>query len=465
MLRLVVRSFAVVALSGCPGDGVATSGASGSSGSDTATATAGSSSGSISASETGTPPTGTPTTSETGDPVDETSVADSSGSPTTGTASTASSTGPEALCGPPCDAPWVHRGDLNIDDRTDLASLRCLVEVTGQLELSQLIGAPPAELANLRRIGGDLEIGWEHEMTSLAGLECLEFIGGTLSLPMNTMLADISALAGVEHMFALRMWGSPLVTDLSLFDGVTGLHWIELLDMSGVPRLPIPGPDTSLWELRLEGCHALTDLDALAGVTAGPMGFGALVIDAPKLKSVAGLAGMGGQYFGLQLVSLPALTSLAGLEALAASEDGGLYLRDLPQVPDLEPLAGVEHLTSLYLDGMPKVKTLAPLAGLRTVGDLTLGSCSDEHKGTGLDGLTTLDPLEKLEGLTWLNIARNDALTELPQFSALKFDIGGATVIDNPKVPAPSIAAFMSEHPGCAQPPMECSCPEDLPNP
>lgn len=468
MLRFVGGSFAVILLVGCPGDGVATSG---SSGTDTGTVTPGASSGSISASETGDRPTGTPTTSTTGDPVDETTVADTSSSDgsdgaTPGSDSTgSSSTGPEALCGPPCDAPWVHRGDLKIDDRTDLASLRCLVEVTGQLELSQVIGSPPAELANLRRIGGGLEIGWEHEMTSLAGLECLEFIGGTLSLPKNTKLADISALAGVEHMFALRMWGSPLVTDLSLFDGVTGLHWIELLGMSGFPRLPIPGPGTWLWELRLEGCHALTDLDALAGVTADPMGFGATVIDAPKLESIAGLAGVWGQTFGLQLVSLPALTSLAGLEALGASEDGYLYLRDLPQVPDLEPLAGIEHLSGLYLDGMPMVKSLAPLAGLRTVGDLTLGSCSDANKGTGLDGLTTLAPLEQLEALAWLHISRNDALTKLPNFTALKFDIGGAHVIDNPELPAPNVAAFMSEHAGCAQPPMECSCPEDLPNP
>lgn len=467
MLRFLGGSFAVILLAGCPGDGVATSGPSGSSGTDAGTATPGSSSGSISVSETGDPPTGTPTTSQTGDPVDETTLADtstSSGSDPT-TTGTDSSTGPDALCGPPCDAPWVHRGDLNVDDRTDLASLRCLVEVTGKLQLSQVIGSPPAELANLRRIGGGLEIGWEHDMTSLAGLECLEFIGGTLSLPMNTKLADISALAGLEHMFALRMWGSPLVTDLSLFDGVTGLHWIELLNMSGFPRLPIPGPGTGLWELRLEGCHALTDLDALAGVTADPTGFTAMVIDAPKLESIAGLAGLWGPKFGLQLVSLPALTSLAGLETLATSEDGGLYLRDLPQVPDLEPLAGIEHLGGLYLDGMPKVKTLAPLAGLRTVGDLTLGSCSDQNKGTGLDGLTTLAPLEKLESLTWLHISRNDALTKLPNFTALKFDIAGITLIDNPKLPAPNVEAFMSDHPGCAQPPMACSCPEDLPNP
>lgn len=470
MLRLSVGSLSVLLLSACPDDGLATSGSSGTT--DPAPATTGSSS--LSASETGNLPTGTPTTSETGDPVDATTVAASDTSDTTSPATSettsstttdASTTGPEALCGPPCDELWIHRGDLHVDDRTDLAGLRCLVEVTGKLELSQVVGAPPAELANLRRVGTDLDIGWQHEMTSLAGLECLEFVGGTLSLTENTKLVDISALANVEHMFALRMWGSPLVTDLSLFDGVTGLHWIQLLGMGGVPRLPIPAPGTSLWELRLEGCHALTDLDALAGVTADPMGISVEIRDAPKLKSIAGLADLWGLSYGLQLVALPALGSLVGLEGIGDGDGGLLYLRDLPQVPDLEPLAGLEEVGLLYLDGMPKVKSLAPLASLRSVDDLTLGSCSDQHKGTGLDGLTTFAPLEQLTSLAWLTIARNDALTKLPNFAALKFELGNAAVIDNLKVPAQNVTAFMSEHPGCAAPPMECFCPEDVPNP
>lgn len=460
----------VLALAGCPGDEVATSGSSDTGENPGTTST---SPPSISASDTGAPPTSSPTTSETGDPVDETTVALSTtttttDSTTTGltTSSTGSTTAPEALCGPPCDAPWVHDGDLKIDADTDLASLHCLVEVTGTLELSQVVGSPPAELANLRRIGSSLEIGWELEMTSLAGLECLEHIGFKLSLPVNPKLADISALANLEHVVDLRMWGSPLVTDLSVLDGVAGLRSIELLDMTGFPRLPIPGPDATVSELRLEHCHALTDLDALAGVPPAPMGgLNVQIVDAPKLTSVAGLADLWHGPVGVLFTDLPALQSLAGLEGLNTGEVGGVYLRNLPLVPDLELLAGIEEIDYVYFDGMPKVKSVAPLAGLRRVNALHVGSCSDMNKGTGMDGITTLSAFDKLESLTWLYISRNDALTQLPQFTELDFDIAGVELIGNPKLAAPQVEAFIAKHEGCASPPMQCSCDEDAPNP
>jgi hypothetical protein len=458
MLRIVGGSLGALLLVGCPGDGVPTGGSSESG--------LGTSSGAVSMSETGATPTSTPTTSGTS----ETTVADGSDGSSGGTTvvvgssggSTGGSTGPVALCGPPCDAPWVHEGSLTIDNKTDLASLRCLVEVTGTLQLSQVGQSPPAELGNLRKIGFQLSAGWEDTMTSLAGLECLEFIGDALSLQQNAVLADISALAGVKHIGGLTLWGSPLVTDLSLFDGVTGLRRIDLWDMSAVPRLPVPGPDTSLSELKIKGCDAMTDLDALAGVPGDPMGIQVMLVDDPKLTSIAGLGGLWSGEDWLYLDSLPALKSLAGIEGIEGSDNGQVFLRHLPLVPDLEALAGIDVLGTLYLDGMPKLTTLAPLAGLREVQDLTLGSCSELYGGLGLDGLTTLAPLEGLEIVGKLGIARNGALTKLPQFTALKFDIGQAILIDNPKLSAMQVDAFLTEHGGCAQPPMECVCNEDF---
>lgn len=459
-MRRVVGSFVVLLSTACSDDGVATSGSS-STGKDPAS----SSSGSMSASDTGAPPTSTPTTSETGDPIDETTTTATGTTSGTTTPDASSTTGPEPLCGPPCDDPWVHRGDLFIDDRTDLSGLRCLVEVTGSLELANGQPTPPAELASLRRIGESLDAGGQDALTSLAGLECLESVGA-LSLTKNPALADISALAGLERVTSIRMWSSPLVTDLSPLDGVAGLRGIHLRDMSGVPRLPIPGDDAMLWSLRLEQCHALTDLDAIAGVSADPTsGIEVELIDLPKLASIAGLADKWGDQFSVRARSLPALTSLHGLEGLEDGDYGQIVLRDLPQIADLEPLAGLERIGGLHLDGMPKVKTLAPLAGLRKITDLTVGSCSDLNQGTGMDGLTTLAPLDDLESLSWLYIARNDALTELPQFAALNFDLGNATLIDNPAVPEAEVAAFTDEHASCAQPPMSCICFEDAPNP
>lgn len=456
----------VLVLVGCPGDGVATGGSSETGGHGT--------SGAVSMSETGALPTSTPTTSGSTDPGGGTTDGSSGGTTTSvegssgdgSEGSSGSSTGAEAFCGPPCDAPWVHEGSLKINEDTDLASLRCLVEVTGTLELGDVVGSPPAELANLRKIGWDLQISFEHEMTSMAGLECVEFVGGKLSLRANKKLADISALARLKHIGSLRFRDSPLVTDLSPWDGVTGLKTIDMADMSGVPRLPVLGPGTVLQELIIEHCVALTDLDALAGVSGDPLGFTVGLTDLPSLTSIAGLGDLWqGSGSALWLVSLPALESLAGVEGITGDPQGIVLLRHLPLVSDVEALAGIEELSTLYLDGLPKVSTLAPLAGLRGVERLTLGSCSENNKGVGLDGVTTFAPLEGLEGLWQVSIARNDALTQLPQFKALESDISMVSVIDNPKLTAMQVDAFVGEHGGCAAPPMQCPCFEDFANP
>src|SRR5688572_16595953 len=143
---------------------VATCGPSG----DVVTAADSSSSGGTSSSETPTGTGGDGTTTETGDP-----------GPTSGGA---------VVCGPPCDAPWVHEGSLEIDESTDLEALRCLVEIDGDLRIHTGEAIPP-QLGNLRTVGRDVDLGLKPTMTSLAGLECLTEVGNILYLDRQPALA------------------------------------------------------------------------------------------------------------------------------------------------------------------------------------------------------------------------------------------------------------------------------------
>lgn len=423
-----------------------------------------------------TPTTSTATTVTTGDGPDATGttgpVDPGDTTAVSSTGSTSSSTGTSGAaepCGPPCDAPWVYEGMLQINADTDLASLRCLVEITKGLYTTSPGPSLPPELGNLRRVGGSIELG-SSSVTSLAGLECLEEVGGTLYLTKMTKLADISALAGLRRLGGLWITQNDLISDLSLFDGVAGVREIFLSHMPGVLRLPVLGPDSELERLWIECCDAITDLDALSGVPGSSGTFRVDLVDNAALTSITGLADLWPATTIntiISLRSLPALTSLAGIDGVTGIDSvTGAYLtlRDLPLIDELEPLAGLEDFGTLDLDGMPKLTTLAPLAGLRSLQTLQLGACT-ENGGQGLDGLTDITAIEGIEALGSFHAARNAVLTSLPSFPALQSPLGFNRLIDNPSLPVADAVAFIDKHGGCAQPPGACNCLEDLPNP
>lgn len=442
-------------------------------------------------SDTTSPDTTGDTTSSlptTGPDVTTTTTAPTTRGDTTATTdttdATTSSTTDTALCGPPCDEPWIHDGDLYIDEDFDLSTLRCLVEVHGYLYVTAQ-PTLPLELANLRKVEGHVDFGAVGPMTNLAGFECLEEVGGSLQLLEMHELADISALAGLERVGGLVISENPLLTDLSLFDGISGLRKLSLRDMDALTTLPVPGPDALLASLSIEDCPLLTDLDALAGVPSGPQ-FEIALHRNNSLASVAGLASA--TFTTLGLSDLPALTSIDSLDAAEGAwiwmtslpliddlgplagltELGLLYLVDLPALASLAPLAGTEHIGNLFLDDLPKLASLAPLADLRRVESLVVGGCSEMigQEGVGLDALTDLAPLEGLEQLQLLSIGRNDSLVELPKFAALEFPIAHGAVMANPMLTPAEITAFSAAHPAmCADPPADCTCPQDLPTP
>ena len=112
----------------------------------------------------------TPTTTGDSTPTSTTSTGPTPTTSPDDDTSTGGTTGAPGQCGPPCDAPWIHEGDLEINAKTDPESLRCLVEVTKSLQISGLPGQLPPQLGNLRRVGRNVEVNYSDALTSLAGM-------------------------------------------------------------------------------------------------------------------------------------------------------------------------------------------------------------------------------------------------------------------------------------------------------
>ena len=108
---------------------------------------------------------------------------------------------------------------------------------------------------------------------------------------------------------------------------------------------------------------------------------------------------------------------LTTLEPLAALGSAG-RLKKLwaagNQVPSLQPLAGLTSLTDLNVSNNP-FTDLAPLAGLTALTDLDVSQRSGR---TGHPGVESLAGLEKLTGLTRLNV-NNSRLTDLTGLASL----------------------------------------------
>jgi len=144
----------------------------------------------------------------------------------------------------------------------------------------------------------------------------------------NPALVDVSALAHVRQVRFIELQDLPITTLPSF---APDFHGFRTLDLSGLPELVDLAP--AAWPGLLEEYGAV-------GVT---------IVDVPKLKSIAELAGPIGAPMAdvkvvLELADLPSLTDLTGLEAV---RDGYVRLARLPQVTSLVPLAGLEQADDL----------------------------------------------------------------------------------------------------------------------
>lgn len=353
-----------------------------------------------------------------------------------------------------CAAPGVYEGDL---DLAGLAAYKgtCLVEVTGILSLKGV--TDPADLAPLAHLQRTRWLNIR-DSPGLVDLDVFSCLRETLWIDLtdNPALADIHGLDGIEVAEDVWISGSPLTTLSSFAPGYQGVR-----------------------HLTLDNLPELTDLDALAGWPGlndpdaydGEMSV--VVTGAPKLTSVAGLAGLladgiatapDDPFLGeitVELGELPALGYLVGLETFTR---GALTLRRLPAILDLVPLAALERASRLRIAGLSGLTSMTGLSALRRADHLIIGGCEE---GEAMTGLTSIDGLDAL-----LKIDYGLSIVEAPVLS----DLGGAPLlvnaltvemVDTPLLDPAAVDAFLDQVnalSACFGDVVECGCLGESPD-
>lgn len=349
--------------------------------------------------DTGTPPDPDTTTSST----------------TTDTSSTTTDPAPTTTGAPACPT-----GDVLIEDPAELGALAGCTDIPGDLEIRGPI-TDLTPLSELRTVAGNLIIsGKTHPsvvLTSLAGLENLESVGGLglsdLGVTDLTIFNDLTELPG-----GLSVWDMPALTSLE------GLHNI-----------------TRVGGLSIGYSPALTDLEGLRGLQRVDT---RLTLDHLEISDLAGLAALtsigdpGGEPVVVVLRELPQLTTA---ELSVAWHEAHDIFIDKTALTDLSLLTGAEHLEALVLRENHSLTDTLGLESLTTVdGDLSF------HSNNALADLTALAALESvgrlaLTGKTWLLdlsaltslatidglLVYNNAIVDLGPFPALT-TLGDVTI-------------------------------------
>ncbi len=410
---------------------------------------------------------------------------------------------PAPECGPyDC---WILDGNVIVSqtDWEELETFSCVLEVTGSLQIGNLVpgtGNPELRslrgLERLRRVGENFVISNNDALTSLEGLDALEEIG-ELAIVHGKALTSleglealravrslsvsgrrIRSLAGLDSLVSLRALGISST-------GLTSLTGLEHIDFDGA-RLNVSSNEhlTTLGGLalssRLAGLYllentALENLDALQTVTT--IDDEVSIRANPALTSLRGLQSLTTVGDTFTISSGNGFDSLEGLDSLASIggpvwiEDSGLTslqgmtsLRTLPlftvrgtSLASLSGLEGVETIWRVDLVDNPELTSLTALSsvavsGLRVEGNPKLGSLLGlEGMMTGLvnvhdnDTLISLAGLENVTSADAILVWDNELLVDVTALHGVSLVTDDVYIADNPVLTDEAAWALVNE--------------------
>ncbi len=408
--------------------------------------------GSTSASTSATSTTGTPTNT-TGTP---TSTASDTTAGTTAEPPVTCGAIPVAIVCPPVD-PDVDidmdgRHDTLVHDPDELAILAGCTDILGSLYIEAGV-ADLTPLADLRCIAGTLVLTGPFDndsaLTSLAGLEALESVGGLrllhlavtslaplaglkdipnqLELAVLPQLTSLEGLHNVEHVGELALSGHPSLRDLT---GLRGLQRVDthlslasldlLIDLHGLEALAEVGdPGGEPSRVTLAGMHALTSADGLGFPWHAAHAVWISDVALPDLSLLAGAV----ELHSLLLQHNDALLDLAGLDSLAVIHDT-FTVEKHAALTDFGPLPALQQPGDVRLSGLTELTSLSGLAGLTTLGSLVLEDVEALTDLADLSALTQVDRSLELRGDNTLG-----TLADLPMLTSIG---GHLTIVVNP---------------------------------
>ncbi len=323
-----------------------------------------------------------------------------------------------------------------------------------------------AAFASYTGISGNLTVHISDTLTSLAGLDTLEWIGGDLHFTGSGLTTcdfgdGFSALTTING--GLRLNHAPQRT--AVFPALTSVGgklyirgWLKTLSC---PNLAAVGDS-----LRLYYADSLIDLSGLGGLAS--IGNAIYVTCCASLQNLTGLEDVTSVLRGLEVSACKSLTSLEGLDGITVVvgeveinncdaltsllglnlvQVGGLqvsYCDNITSIEQLIHLAKVGDQSGLVLSELPRLNSLHGLESVGMVtGQLQIWRCRALSSLDGLpefttcgavilfdnDALLDIAELRHLQTLhSGLDITDCDALTNLDSLCHLN-DIGGNLTI------------------------------------
>jgi hypothetical protein len=326
-----------------------------------------------------------------------------------------------------CEFDETFEGDLMVADETPPDNLRCLVEVTGGLFISDTAAVGDlTALARLEVVGGDLHVLRNQSLTSIEGLGRLRQVGGVLWIGENPVLTDTSGLGALESVTQIAISNNEMLGE------IRGLS-------RSVQKLEI---------LTIRNNPALLDLDALSGLSTD-VSSGATLLAISGNDKLTSIAGLGDFVNGaqpnlvLRISENPELASLAGLDGVV--ELNTLELTDLPTIDELQGLAGLTRATNISIARNSGLSTLHGLGALSMVtGELQIGHCGSQAPNSNAS-LTSLAGLDVLASVFALRISGNEALVSIDSLASLAgSEMSIVNIQRNPELPIAEVQAFLA---------------------
>lgn len=372
-----------------------------------------------------------------------------------------------------------HFGSVWLEEQSEVEALRGVSRLDGELWVMGDVRDLSA-LDCLREITEGLFVTETTSLETLAGLEALRTVGGSLSIGQgcdwsdqpcigNPLLWSIDALNGLEraarvsvaatchwldaepcarnevlervnfgHLVEaelLYIHGNPSLTEVHA-DSLTGIQSLELSDNAVLHTATFSSLRSVRNSLQLSAnpnfqtLTGFSQLTSVFGLTIGESPLTSLagldnlteasvvdVYDAPAFADVSALSNL----TTLQTLSLEgtALSQLHGLGQVRWM--GRMSLDSNPALATLEGLDSLESANDIQLHGLDTLPSLRGLPALSLLNRLTIARCPLLIDLDGLPGLASLDSL---------HLTSNDGLASLDGLGALE-ELGNLSVSYN----------------------------------
>lgn len=352
------------------------------------------------------------------------------------------------------DAGPVYEGDLVISTIEAYNSFD-YEYVFGTLTIENLDSPDLSKLSSLKDVGG-LVIR-NCTMTSLNGLDNLEFINRNLILENNENLESLCCLNNVERVESLQIINHPNLTSIS---GLSGIETVndtlrirfapQLASLDGFQSLKRVNAPFNLNEVGIENLNGLQNLNHIGSLffyrldnltsavewnqlleieTDLKIENCALVteINVPNLLHVPIIfvgsnpsllqVNFGQLTSNMESVSIggaPDMQTLQGFENVPLM--GELYLNNLESLQDLTGFSGLTVVTgNLVLNNLDALTSFHGFENVTSVAMDYNGNASEytEFFITKMDGINSLDGLEQLQSLGQIRLENNSNLVSL----------------------------------------------------